>query len=98
MRNVGSRPPPGPSRVLAKKEGSAQPAPGRRRRNHRERRSVRTNPDNGHTGTVTPVRTYQASSGGDCREYETTVTVGGKLERGYGTACRQSDGSWHVAN
>jgi len=62
------------------------------------RRSVRTNPDNGHTGAVTPVRTYQASSGGDCREYETTVTVGGKLERGYGTACRQPDGSWHVAN
>ena len=56
------------------------------------------NPDNGHVGTVTPVRTYQASSGGDCREYETTVTVGGKLERGYGTACRQPDGSWHVAN
>src|SRR2546427_2965077 len=56
------------------------------------------NPDNGHTGTVTPVRTYQASSGGYCREYETTVTVGGRLERGYGTACRQSDGSWHVAN
>ena len=57
-----------------------------------------TNPDNGHAGTVTPVRTYQASSGGYCREYETTVTVGGKLERGYGRACRQPDGSWQVAN
>ena len=56
------------------------------------------NPDNGHVGTVTPVRTYQASSGGYCREYETTVTVGGKLERGYGKACWQPDGSWHVAN
>jgi len=56
------------------------------------------NPDNGHTGTVTPVRTYQASSGGYCREYETTVTVGGRLERGYGTACRQPDGNWHVTN
>jgi len=38
------------------------------------------NPDNGHVGTVTPVRTYQASSGGYCREYETTVTVGGKQD------------------
>jgi len=56
------------------------------------------NPDNGHVGTVTPVRTYQASSGGYCREYETTVTVGGKLEHGYGKACRQPDGSWHIAN
>ena len=56
------------------------------------------NPDNGLTGTITPVRTHQASSGGYCREYETTATVGGKREHGYGTACRQSDGSWHVAN
>jgi hypothetical protein len=33
-----------------------------------------TNPDSGHSGTVTPVRTYQ-SSGTYCREYQQTVTI-----------------------
>ena len=56
------------------------------------------NPDDGHTGTVTPVRTYRASSGGYCREYVTTVTVGGRLERGHGTVCRQPDGSGHATS
>src|SRR3989442_12909492 len=46
------------------------------------------NPDNGHTGTVTPVRTYQASSGGSCREYETTGTARGRLGGGRGTGWR----------
>ena len=51
------------------------------------------NPDSGHSGTVTPVRTYQ-SNGVYCREYQQTVTIGGQPERSYGTACRQPDGSW----
>jgi surface antigen len=54
------------------------------------------NPDNGHAGTVTPVHTYQAPSGAYCREYETTITIEGRQERGYGRACRQPDGSWQV--
>jgi surface antigen len=57
-----------------------------------------TNPDNGHTGTVTPVRTYQVASGGYCREYQQIVTVGGQQQQSYGTACRQPDGSWKVVN
>ena len=57
-----------------------------------------TNPDNGHAGTVTPTRTYQTASGTYCREYQQTVTIGGQQERSYGTACRQPDGSWHIAN
>jgi surface antigen len=55
------------------------------------------NPDSGHSGTVTPVRTYQ-SGGIYCREYQQTVTIGGKQEQSYGTACRQPDGSWKVTN
>jgi surface antigen len=55
------------------------------------------NPDTGHTGTVTPTRTYQ-SQGAYCREYQQTVTVDGKQERGYGTACRQPDGSWKIVS
>jgi surface antigen len=56
-----------------------------------------TNPDSGHSGTVTPVRTYQAA-GTYCREYQQTVTIDGKQERSYGTACRQPDGSWKIQN
>jgi surface antigen len=56
------------------------------------------NPDSGHSGTVTPVRTYQAMGGQYCREYQQSVTVGGQVQNGYGTACRQPDGSWKVVN
>ena len=57
-----------------------------------------SNPDSGHHGTITPVRTYQEPSGQYCREYQQTVTVGGNTEQAYGTACRQPDGSWKVVN
>lgn len=60
--------------------------------------STWTNPDNGHTGTFTPVRTYQTADGTDCREFQGTVTIGGNTEQAYGTACRQRDGSWKIVN
>ncbi len=56
------------------------------------------NPDNGHYGSVTPVKTYQTASGSYCREYQQIVTIDGKQEKAYGTACRQPDGSWKVVN
>ena len=56
------------------------------------------NPDTGHTGTTTPTRTYTADSGSPCREFTTTVLIGGEEQQGYGTACRQSDGSWKIIN
>jgi len=55
-----------------------------------------TNPDSGHSGTVTPTKTYQTAQGEYCREFQQTVTVGGKTEDAYGTACRQPDGSWKI--
>ena len=54
------------------------------------------NPDSGHSGTVTPVRDGTSSSGQYCREFQQTVTIGGKTESAYGTACRQPDGSWQI--
>lgn len=54
------------------------------------------NPNSGHSGTFTPTRTYRRSSGQYCREYNTTVYVGGREQQGYGTACRQRDGSWQL--
>lgn len=56
------------------------------------------NPDSGNSGSITPVRTYQNQSGQYCREYEQTVTIGGKPQKSYGTACRQPDGSWQIVS
>ena len=54
------------------------------------------NPDSGYSGTVTPQPAYQDTNNQYCREYQQTVTIGGKVEEAYGTACRQPDGSWKV--
>jgi surface antigen len=56
------------------------------------------NPDSGHSGTVTVIKTYQVSSGSYCRQYETSVNIGGKLENAHGTACRQPDGTWKLVS
>jgi len=53
------------------------------------------NPDNGHSGSVTPYRTYEDEHG-PCREYSQTITVDGRTRRAYGTACRDWDGTWRI--
>ena len=50
-------------------------------------------PDLGGQYQVTPTKTWQDGNT-YCREYQTQITVGGKLEQAWGTACRQPDGSW----
>ena len=60
--------------------------------------SLWNNPDTGHSGETTPTRTYTADSGSPCREFTTTVLIGGEEQQGYGTACRQADGSWKIIN
>ncbi|MGB5340103.1 MAG: hypothetical protein WBO06_13530 [Gammaproteobacteria bacterium] len=47
-------------------------------------------------GYVTATREGTSSSGRYCREFQHEVTIGGKREQSYGTACRQPDGSWEV--
>jgi surface antigen len=54
------------------------------------------NPNTGNSGTVTPTRDGTSSSGEYCREFQQEVTVGGKQEQAYGTACRKPDGSWEI--
>ena len=54
------------------------------------------NPDSGNYGTVTPTRDGTAQNGDYCREFQQTVTVGGRTETAYGVACRQADGTWRV--
>ena len=56
------------------------------------------NPDTGHSGTVTAKRDGYDTNGDYCREFQQTITVGGKTEQAYGTACRQPDGSWRIIN
>jgi surface antigen len=55
------------------------------------------NPDSGNEYTVVPTRTYETAQG-PCREYTVEGMIGGKRDTVYGTACRQPDASWRVAN
>lgn len=57
-----------------------------------------SNPQSGNSGAITPSNYYQTSSGQYCREFTQTITVGGRQERGHGTACRQADGSWEIVS
>mgnify|MGYP005691482273 CR=1 FL=1 len=54
------------------------------------------NDQSGNYGEVTPNRTYQRNDGTYCREFTQIVTVAGKRETAYGTACRQPDGTWKI--
>jgi surface antigen len=56
------------------------------------------NPETGNSGSTTPTRTYTDTGGQPCREYQTTVTVAGKQQQAYGTACRDADGSWRIVS
>ena len=56
------------------------------------------NPDTGHSGTVTPVKTFQTAEGINCREFTQTLTVDGQVEEVTGTACRQADGTWKIVS
>ncbi|MCC6597596.1 MAG: hypothetical protein IT559_02255 [Alphaproteobacteria bacterium] len=33
---------------------------------------------------------------GPCREYSKTISIGGRVQIGYGQACRQPDGAWEI--
>jgi len=55
-----------------------------------------SNPDTGHSGTSTTTRTVMSSNNQPCREFTTTVSIGGNPEEAYGYACRQADGSWEI--
>jgi surface antigen len=55
------------------------------------------NPDNGNSGSVTPVREGTLDQTGEyCREFQQTVTIGGRQENAYGVACQQPDGAWRI--
>lgn len=47
-------------------------------------------------GAQAQVRVQPAEDEPYCREFTQTVTIGGKMQQGYGTACLQPDGSWEI--
>lgn len=49
-------------------------------------------------GSVTPVREGTSTYGRYCREFQQIVTIGGRQQNAYGTACRDADGSWELAS
>lgn len=54
--------------------------------------------DGGASGAVTATRDGTSATGAYCREFQQEVTIGGRTERAYGTACRQPDGAWKVVS
>ena len=47
-------------------------------------------------GTATVTRQGSDSQGRTCREFQQTVTIGGRQEHSYGTACRDDNGDWKL--
>lgn len=52
----------------------------------------------GASGSVKVLRDGTSTTGRYCREFQQEVTIGGQGEAAYGTACRNSDGSWEVVS
>ena len=48
------------------------------------------------SGYVVTTKEGTGSSGLQCREFQQSITVGGKTEQAYGIACLQPDGSWKI--
>ncbi|MCW0234840.1 MAG: hypothetical protein OJJ21_14670 [Ferrovibrio sp.] len=52
----------------------------------------------GQVSAVPASPVYQAPNGQYCREYQAGVTVNGRVQPSYGTACLMPDGAWRVVN
>jgi len=52
----------------------------------------------GARGSVVALRDGVSTTGRYCREFRQTVTIGGRAEQAFGTACRQPDGAWQVVD
>ena len=57
------------------------------------------NPDTGNSGTVSPTRDgYDTTTGRYCREFQTEIVVDDAMQTAFGTACRNSDGTWKIVD
>jgi hypothetical protein len=50
------------------------------------------------SGSVSVLREGRSSNEQPCREFQQTVTIGGRSEQAYGIACMQPDGAWRIVN
>ena len=50
----------------------------------------------GTQGQATPTRMFQQANGNYCRDYNQALIVKGQPVSAKGTACRDSDGTWHI--
>ena len=55
-------------------------------------------PESGHSGSITPVREGRTQASSYCREFQQTITVGGRQQQATGQACRQADGTWQIVS
>jgi surface antigen len=56
------------------------------------------NPQSGSHGIIAPRRTFQKASGTYCREFTQTLVTGDVTKEALGTACRETDGTWKLAD
>ena len=54
------------------------------------------NPETGNRGTFRPTNLPRRTSDGFCREFSTTIFVGGQAQKGTGLACQKRDGTWAI--
>lgn len=59
---------------------------------------VWADPNADYSYTITPGAIQQQDDGRYCREYQAKVLVDGRMQDGYGRACREPDGSWEMVN
>lgn len=50
-----------------------------------------TNDESGHSGAITPMRSYVASTGQYCRDYREDLSIGGQSRSYHYSACRDED-------
>lgn len=52
------------------------------------------NSSNNHRGTFTADKIYKNALGQDCRRYNCSIEIDGKVEQDYGIACRNLNNTW----
>lgn len=50
-----------------------------------------TNDESGHSGAITPVRSYIASTGQYCRDYQEDILINGESRKFHYSACRDEN-------
>jgi surface antigen len=53
-----------------------------------------TNQQTGHSGEITPLRTFVTEDGSFCRDYREELAIAGDSGRFYHTACRDDSARW----